>query len=92
MTIETSRAVWSGDLHRLSTRAWCEDSAVAALVVVHQGDATGWINLRHVHADQTRLVWLWMRYAARHRGPGDVLYADDLTTLTVLYRDEPQEA
>lgn len=72
---------WSGDLRRLSLRAWREDSDLAAMVVVRGGDAAGWMNLKHVPPRRSRFVWLWIRHAAYARPPGDILWASDLATM-----------
>lgn len=72
---------WTGDLQHLSMRTWWEDSDIAALVVVQDGEVSGWTNLRHVHLEHTRIVWLWIRHAALFRPPVDVLYAVDLAIL-----------
>lgn len=83
---------WTGDLRRISMRAWAEDSELAAMVVVRGEDAAGWANLRHVKPCYTRMVWLWVRHAAALRPPVDVLYADEIADLQRLWDEHAQEA
>jgi hypothetical protein len=80
-------ATWDGNLRRLSMRAWREESDVAAIMTVRDGDAAGWINLKHVHPDQARMVWLRLRHSATMKTM-DVLYAEDLAELKVRHTPE----
>jgi hypothetical protein len=80
-------AYWDGDLLNFATRASSDESDLAALVVAVGGHARAWVNLRLVHPEHWPLVWLRLRYAAV-RGPGDVLFAEDLAPL--LAEDDRQ--
>lgn len=83
---------WQGDLRRLTMKSWREESDVAAVVMVRHGDAAGWMNLKHVHLEEERLVWLWIRHAAAFRPPADILYADDLARIVAGEDQQQTEA
>lgn len=83
---------WDGDLKHLSMRAWRDESDLAAMVLVRGGEAAGWVNLKHVRPEQARLVWMWVRHAARFRPPADILYAEDLARLPAGGDQQAQEA
>jgi hypothetical protein len=80
-------AHWDGDLLHFATRASYCESNLAAIVVACNGHARAWINLRLVPSEAWPLVWLRLRYIAS-RGPGDVLFAEDLAPL--LTEDDRQ--
>lgn len=73
------RSAWDGDLRRVKMLAWREPAlGVAAVMVESGGDVIGWLNLAHVRQDEAFLAWYWIRHAAWHRPPFDVLTAADL--------------
>ena len=69
--------LWDGDLRRISTGMWFEDSDVAAFVVSEDGHARVWMNAAHISGLDGWLVWMWARKQAR-RGPVAWLYAHEL--------------
>lgn len=83
---------WNGDLRRLSTRTWREDGGVVGLVVVHRGDVDAWMNVAYCNHETARLIWLWLRHAAQHRPPFDVMYPEDLTRMAMGGDQRSQEA
>lgn len=72
---------WTGDLRDMTMTAWSENSDLAAIVIVVDHEARGWVNLRHCHPEQYPLIWLRLRAEAARRPPLAMVWASDLASL-----------
>lgn len=69
--------LWTGDLQKMCTATWVEESDIVALAFSENGYGRVWFNLARIHPSNERVIWHWGRKATS-RQPFAVLYARDI--------------